>query len=544
MLVASVLASLIFAFATPLASTPVPDQIQGTVFEDLDRDGVMDEGEPGLGGVGVSNGEDVVLTDDSGRYTLEVDDDDVVFVIKPRGFQVLLDEVTLLPRHYYVHKPAGSPRLRYKGVTPTGDLPSSINFPLHRQEESSRFRILCFGDTQPRTQEEVDFTSHDVVEELIGFDGAFGVTLGDLVFDDLDLLDPISRSIGLIGVPWYHVIGNHDVNQDAPSNDLSTETYQRVFGPAYHSFNYGDVHFIALNDIFWEGRRYHAELGERQRKFIANDLEHVDDDKLIVLMMHIPLVELRDREELFEILSDYPYTFSLAAHWHRQAHFYMGEDDHWKGEQPHHHLVHGTACGGWWTGRPDELGIPHATMSDGTPNGYSIIEFDGTDYRVTYKAARRPTDYQMNIEAPEAVTAGETSGVEIVTNIFAGSERDEVHMRVGRDGKWKPMTQFDGRAPRIIHMKSLEQVFARRIAKERGIQSPTEDDIRQALNDYRFFNGRPLPNPGLIDHLWKANLPESLDVGYHLIEIRWKNQFGNESIGRRILGVTESSTQQ
>ena len=54
------------------------------------------------------------------------------------------------------------------------------DFPLRPQKEPEKFRAILFGDTQPSTQKEVDYMAHDVVEELIGTDASFGVTLGDV----------------------------------------------------------------------------------------------------------------------------------------------------------------------------------------------------------------------------------------------------------------------------------------------------------------------------------------------------------------------------
>src|SRR5690606_23039379 len=91
----------------------------GFVFEDRNENGVRDAGERGLPDVCVSNGEDVVKTDASGRYELPVSDDCVIFVIKPRDWATAVDELNL-PKFWYVHKPAGSPaHLKYPGVLPT-----------------------------------------------------------------------------------------------------------------------------------------------------------------------------------------------------------------------------------------------------------------------------------------------------------------------------------------------------------------------------------------------------------------------------------------
>src|SRR5690606_22560669 len=132
-----------------------------------------------------------------------------LFVIKPSHWKVAQDAKTAQPRHFYVHRPAGSPETKFPGVAPTGALPESVDFPLTAQREDGPFNVVCFGDTQPRDQKEVDYISHDVVEELIGVDAAFGFTLGDIVFDNLAMQPEIAQSLGVLGLPWHHVIGNH-----------------------------------------------------------------------------------------------------------------------------------------------------------------------------------------------------------------------------------------------------------------------------------------------------------------------------------------------
>ena len=61
---------------------------RGTVYEDRNANGVRDSGEPGVAGVLVSNQRDLVETDGDGRYAIEVDSDDIVFVIKPPDYDL------------------------------------------------------------------------------------------------------------------------------------------------------------------------------------------------------------------------------------------------------------------------------------------------------------------------------------------------------------------------------------------------------------------------------------------------------------------------
>lgn len=496
------MAAILFASASGLR-TDAQELAKGIVYHDANGNGVRDANENGLGGVAVSNGREVVQTGGGGRYSIPISDDAIVFVIKPSGWRPTRDE-NGISRFYYIHKPKGSPDdgFRFRGVEATGPLPNSIDFPLERQEEPGTFKMILFGDTQPRTQEEVDWITHDVVEELIGFDAAFGVTLGDVVFNNLSLFEPLERTIATIGVPWYNIHGNHDTNQEAPGDSSSDETWERLYGPSYYSFDYGQVHFVAIDNIAWDpGGSYHGELGERQLAFLKNDLALVPSEKLVVLMMHIPLVSLDDRQAVYDVLEDRPRTFTVSAHWHRQAHFFVKKDEGWGGKGELHHLVHVTVCGSWWSGAKDENGIPHTTMSDGAPNGYSIVTFDQADYRIRFKAARRPAEHQMNIYSSEVITPGDAAGTQVVVNVFAGSERSTVEMRLGETGPWQTMTLTPMKDPFYMELKELEPLLPRE-------------------------SGRALPAASDSTHIWTANLPANPSKGVHLIHVRTTDMFG------------------
>lgn len=490
---------------------------EGYVFHDLNGSGRREAGDPGIGGICVSNGREVVKTDRNGRWRLPVDENTILFVIKPSGWKVPLGKANL-PQYYYIHKPNGAPNYKYPGVAPTGALPSSVDFPLTPQKESDKFRMVLFGDPQPRNQTEIDYIAHDVVEQVArdaaAVDAKFGLSLGDEMFDHLELYESLNNTIGTVGLPWYNTVGNHDMNYDAPDNSTSTETFQRVFGPSYYAFDYGKVHFIVLDDVFWNGSKqggYHGEFTQVQLDFVKNDLQFVPKDRLLVIAMHIPLVEVDNREALYRLIEDRPNTLSFSAHTHVQEHYFLTEKDGWKGKNPHHHLNHVTVCGSWWEGALDERGIPHATMSDGGPNGYSIVEFDRAKYKVTFRAASRPENEQMGIWLPEQLASADVAATEVIVNVFAGSERSTVEMRVG-DGNWAKMTNFEGRDPYFLKLKELEA-------------SPKPP------------NGLKLPNPSMTKHLWKANLPAGLRVGTHAVEIRTVDMFGQTYVDRRLVRV-------
>lgn len=513
----------------------------GTVFLDSNRNQVKDANEKGLAGVRVSNGQDVVQTDANGKYSLTVSDDTIVFVIKPRGFMTPVDK-NRLPKFYYIHKPQGSPNgLKYKGVTPTGPLPETIDFPLIEQDESDTFKVLVFGDTQPSNMREIAWLAHDVIEEVIGTDAVFGLSLGDLVGDNLNLFHPLNEVIATVGVPWYNVYGNHDMNRLASDDRYADETYERVYGPTCYSFDWGPVHFINIDNVIFQPEKednppYICELGDRQLTFIRNDLAFVPKNQLVVISMHIPLTEMRDVKKLMDLLDDRPNTLTLSAHTHLQRDDFLGTDHGWHGDEPHHHHNHATTSGSWWQGTLDEIGIPHTTMRDGAPNGYGIFTFSGNQYAIRFKAARRPVDYQMNIWAPWEVPQTETAKTDVLVNIFGGTKRSKVEMRLGTDGKWQSMTYMPQKDPYFQALKKQDETYH----IEQKIHSAIRDSMQLLLKEEtelpdrgkRLLYGVPKST-----HIWQAKLPENTRKGTHVIYVRTTDMYGQTFTGRRIIRV-------
>ncbi len=503
----------------------------GFVFVDANENRAFDADDRALPNIRVSNGKEIVATDENGRYQLPVRNDTTIFLIKPRGYRTPLNEHNN-PLFYYTHKPGGSPASEFPGVAPTGPLPESIDFPLYAQTEPDQFKAIMFGDPQPRDQKEVDYIAHDVVEDLVGTDASFGVTLGDIVFDDLNMFGPQAHVIATLGIPWYNVIGNHDLNFDATEDRLSDETFERHFGPAYYSFDYGPVHFLVLDDVEWfipppevdgeQRGKYRGGLGAEQMEFIRRDLASIPEKQLVVLMMHIPLIDVQDRQELYRLIEHRPFCMSISAHTHTHEHRYITKDDGWQGPKPHHHVVNVTVSGSWWQGAPDERKIPHATMRDGAPNGYSILLFDGEKYSMEFHAAGRPKDYQMEIFMPEVIDPAELGSTTVYANVFNASADASVEFRVN-GGAWQAMQ----------HSLQVDPLY-----------ELVYDDELDILNtflgpdgDTSKFPWRKLYNKDAIStHLWKANLPAGLD-GLCELEVRANTMDKKTHTDRRLFRV-------
>ena len=509
---------LLISGCTSPSSQFAPVDVTGVVFNDLNHNGRRDIFEPGIRGVKVSNGTDIVLTDSKGRYALNVEGDTIIFVIKPAGWMTRVNE-TNLPQFYYIHKPEGSPAgLKCPGVAPTGPKPDSIDFALYKHAEPDHFDIMVFGDPQVSKEQELEYLAHDVVEEVAGTDAAFGVSLGDVVGNNISDLEAVNEIIAAVGLAWYNVPGNHDMNLYAASDEYSLETFSRIYGPRYYSFDYGKVHFLVLDSIVAERHEnekldYEEGLDPKQLEFIRSDLALLDKDRLVVLLMHgAENIFEYGKRELFEVLEKHPYSISIAGHDHRVEHIFLGKDDEWYGSEPHHLYIAGAACGAWWYGMPNELGMPHSMMKDGVPNGYSIISFDGNHYSIRYKVFGRPADYQMNIWTPEQVSSEDAPDTEVLVNVFAGSERSKVRMKVTESGRWVDMERVICKDPYFVRMRQLE-------------------------DEYNFPRVSWAAEPYETGHIFRANLPKDLPKGVHFIHVRSTDMFGHVYTARRLIRI-------
>ncbi|NBQ23631.1 MAG: metallophosphoesterase [Verrucomicrobia bacterium] len=493
---------------------------KGVVFHDLNRNGVRDAMEPGLEGVRVSNQQTITSTDAQGVWSLPAEEGMTFFVLKPAHWQTPVNEHQL-PQFYYTFKPEGSPASEFPGVAATGPLPSSIDFALHPSPEPDRFEAVFFGDPQPRDMQEVQYIGHDVVEELLTTTARFGVTLGDIVFDDLGILEPLNATIALIGIPWFNVIGNHDMNLDAASDRDSDETFTRIYGPNYYAFDYGPVHFIALDDVIWGGKApqgtgsYTGGLDQQQLDFIRQDLDGVPEDRLVVLMMHIPLTGIANREDLYRLIEQRPYTFSISGHTHWQAHEKITREDGWLGAKPHHHLINVTVSGSWWSGLPDPRGIPHTTMQDGAPNGYTLIRFGAHQPpEIHFKAAGYPDSFQMSVFAPDTVAAEQLEQTMVYVNVFNGWEDSIVQVRWSESAPWNDLSRSVEPDPALVALYETESESPP--APYRRVSAPKDSK-----------------------HLWKGNLPLGVDPGIQVLHVRATDVNGQWHRAERIVRIVQ-----
>ncbi len=509
---------LLVLTSTPTLATDLPASIEasGNV-----RERGPDTTLKPLSGVLVSNGRVLARTDAAGRYRLPLDAGQTLFIIKPATHS-RIETSEGEPRFWRHHFPTGSPTLRYGGIEATTGENGGWDFVLTpRLSTGAQLEVLVFGDPQPRNDTQAGYFERDIIEPILrttapGTAADLGLTLGDVVHDDLDLLPRIKASTERLGVPWLHVPGNHDLDFDVARDEDSLLTYRRVFGPDTLAWEEPQASFILLDNVVYqpgETPDYVGGLREDQFAFLEAYLATLDPRRRLVIAAHIPFFDLRkdyvgfrraDRQRLFALLRGFSQVLLLTAHGHQQQHHWHGEADGWLGSEPLHEYNVGATCGGFWGGAADADGLPDAVMADGTPNGYATltIEDDGA-YRLRWHVARERDHPGIALHAPRVLRAGSWPGVGLFANVFMGHADDRVEFRLG-EGDWQPMLHVERADPRILAINLADDVAPR------------------LTGEYR------VPEARDSKHLWRAALPTDLASGEHRIEVRTYDRWRGE----------------
>ena len=133
---------------------------------------------------------------------------------------------------------------------------------------------------------------------------AFVIVTGDLVRDALRVgeaeargyYDLFAKERAAFTTPVFTAPGNHEIfgietakSGVSPTHALFGKTmYRSYFGPDYYSFNYGGVHFVALNTVDVRGEDYYGHVDSLQLAWLARDLAAVPANTPVVTFNHIP----------------------------------------------------------------------------------------------------------------------------------------------------------------------------------------------------------------------------------------------------------------
>lgn len=426
--------------------TPVPtpsDSIKVTLEEGMDWCGVVidTDGNP-IAGVTVSDGYNCTITGDDGIYQLK------------KGSEFASRVNVSIPSEYEIPIENGLPCF-WKSVEKGK---SRYDFVLQKLAVSeNEFYLFTLADPQCQNNDRhtLRFSSETVPDlkataERYGSQApVYAITLGDIGYNTSSkeynignaIFANIKRAMHVdkTSVPIFQVMGNHDNNLIAENTSYSIEKdiemekyFAKFFGPVNYSFNRGNAHIIAMDDILCTNPESSYQCGFRddQVEWLRQDLENVPKDKMIILCVHIPFYYSssgKNVKTVLGMLSPFAECHVMSGHTHRSINTPSTCNS---GIYEH---THGAVCGAWWWS---------TVNTDGTPNGYGIYKVEGSHVAWwKYKGVGLEEDNQIRMyRGNTAFMTGQAK-----TYYFAKTTASDLWANIWNwDSSWKVDVYEDG----------------------------------------------------------------------------------------------------
>lgn len=452
-------------------------KVEGTVYLDKNKNQTFDTKERGLKNIPISNGKDIVYTDSKGHFSIAIEKGQSVFPILPSGYAISRKETDKVSNSYFF----------YPEITPSLQKTLIHHFGLFVEKQPSQFRIGAIGDIQVGDTDEINYAGKSIFRELGSrYDLAFNLMLGDMVNDRLFLLAPFKDMLNSLPSPSWTVLGNHDRNSDSSSTAFD-QSYNQVFGASNYAFNYGNKHFIILNNVFSTGKRsYEGRVSEDQLQFLKNDLKAIPTNTQIVICQHIPMLYTRNRNEVLSILEPFSNVLILSGHTHQVNRCFYNQGRVQE-------IITGAPSGNWWTGETNREGIPDALMQCGSPRNYFIIDFNKSNYNLHFKAIGLDSNQQTDISL-----RGDT----VIANLYAASDSTLVQIQID-EAEWLTMEKVKRPAESVLRV----------IENNQGKRFPASGS---RINPLRKRNS---------PHIWQTEIGPLLP-GTHRLRIKAYDRFG------------------
>ncbi len=353
-------------------------------------------GENPVAGVAVSDGYEVVVTDDKGFWQMKSDKvNKYVFISVPSGYKV--NSNGDLPQFYK--------KVDKKSVVDRAD------FYLTEDAGQDHHTMLFFGDMHLAGRSSNDDRNqfYDFTDDVNAYISAnagkkiYAMTLGDMTWDLYwyecnyafpEYLEDIGR---IKNLQVFQTIGNHDHDMNSAGDFSTVSRYKEVLGPTYYSFNIGKVHYIALDDIQCTNdgsgiRDYNNYLVDDVASWLRKDLALVPKSTPLVIAMHAPLYgdsgtySMKNASVLLNIVKDYSEIHFVTGHTHK-----VYNVDKLASEKIFEHNSGAVCATWWWTGKFSKIGL----CQDGAPGGYRIMDVTGNDFKWQFKPTGKASDIQF-----------------------------------------------------------------------------------------------------------------------------------------------------
>lgn len=320
--------------------------ISGMVFNDANSNGIRDTGETGMKGVAVSDQVNVVVTDANGFYNLPNSKGfGYVFITQPNGFKA--------QRSYFQKVDLGLSAVH-------------VDFALVKVNTPTQFKFIHASDTHISDKSLDRIAKFHAVIDSVKPD--FVLVTGDLVKDALrvgekeatSLYELYKTEMSKVGSTVWNVPGNHEIfgierelSKVSPDHPLyGRKMYRSYFGPDYYSFNYGGIHWVALNSLDFDDMWYYGGIDSVQREWLKKDLAAQPAKMPVVTFQHVPFFSggislagytesglgrtlekekgklkfrhvVGNAHEIITMLQSHPFPLALAGHHHARQWFFL-----------------------------------------------------------------------------------------------------------------------------------------------------------------------------------------------------------------------------
>ena len=279
----------------------------GRVYVDQNRNHQYDQGEKVLSGVSVSDGLNVVQTDKQGHFNLPGHvDERFIFITLPSGYRAdtYYHRIVSEQSNYDFGLQSANPRSLSKDGT-------------HRFVHISDTHIADWDKTATDGHAASAKDLRDYVEnENI----AFVLHTGDITREGFASYKEFLNNENLPSSQIFYGIGNHDLGK----GKYGEESFENFFGPAYYSFEVGNIHYIVTPMSHGDGKPSYTN--ESIGRWLKNDLKYVAKDKPIIACNHSVMsgnghFRFGSEKEGFIDLADYNLKAWLYGHWHNHRWF-------------------------------------------------------------------------------------------------------------------------------------------------------------------------------------------------------------------------------
>lgn len=324
---------------------------------------------------------------------------------------------------------------------------SQVNFNLKPLAEGveNEFTLIAVGDPQVQNATHLrrlnNETIPDIKKTLLDYNNVYGLTLGDLAYDSLNIFSDLKESFIDTNIPFFHTIGNHDFSNVVYNPSEASKEFVSHFGPLDYSFNRGNAHIVVMNNVFNYGvTTYNWGFSEEQINWLKSDLKHVPKEKMLIVNVHIPVLPtstMERKSQFLEAISSYNEVHILSGHWHANRNIINADLNVYE------HIT-GTASGMWWGS---------AVNKCGAPNGYGVYEISGNKMKNWYyKSVNYDKDNQIRLLGPNAF--GDKDGY-IIANVWNADENWKIELFEDGINRGQ-MEQFTDYAPEVFaYIKSL-----------------------------------------------------------------------------------------